>query len=57
MSRTTLVSGLTDMTPPLIFEQLADAAEGTAALQVSDYEGAHDLRRAVLRGQKEGVTA
>ena len=57
MSRTTLVSGLTDMTPPLIFEQLADAAEGTAALQLSDYEGAHDLRRAVLRGQEEGVTA
>ena len=45
------------MTAALIFEQPADAAEGTAALQLSDYEGAHDLRRAVLRGQEEGVTA
>ena len=57
MSRTTSVSGLTDMTTPLIFEQLADAAEGTAALQLSDYRVAHDLRRAVLKGQEEGVTA
>ena len=45
------------MTAALIFEQPEDAAEGTAALQLSDYEGAHDLRRAVLRGQEEGVTA
>ena len=57
MSRTTLVSGLTDMTTPLIFEQLADAAEGNAALKLSDYEEAYDLRRAVLKGQEEGVTA
>ncbi|GIR69488.1 MAG: hypothetical protein CM15mP74_07390 [Halieaceae bacterium] len=60
MSRTTSVSGLTDMTAPLIFEQLiqrVDAAEGTAALQLPDYEVAHDLRRAVLKGQEEGVTA
>ena len=45
------------MTTPLIFEQLADAAEGNAALQLSDYEEAYDLRRAVLKGQEEGVTA
>ena len=45
------------MTTPLIFEQLVDAAEGTAALQLSDYEVAHDLRRAALKGQEEGVTA
>ena len=57
MSRTTSVSGLTDMTAALIFEQPADAAEGTAALQLPDYEVAHDLRRAFLKGQEEGVTA
>ena len=57
MSRTTSVSGLTDMTTLLIFVQLADAAEGTAALQLSDYKVARDLRRAVLKGQEEGVTA
>ena len=45
------------MTTPLICEQLADAAEGIAGLQLSDYEVAHDLRRAVLKGQEEGVTA
>ena len=43
------------MTTPLIFVQLADA--GTAALQLFDYEVAHDLRLAVLEGQEEGVTA
>lgn len=45
------------MTAALIFEQLADAAAGTAALQLPDYEVAQDLRRAVLKGQEEGVTA
>ena len=45
------------MTAPLIFEQPADAAEGTAALQLPDYEVAQDLCRAVLKGQEEGVTA
>ena len=35
----------------------ADAAEGTAALQLPDVEVAHDLRHAVLKGQEEGVTA
>ena len=45
------------MTAALIFEQLADTAEGTAALQLGDYEVAHDLRCAVLKGQEAGVTA
>ena len=57
MSRTTSALGQADMTAALIFEQLADAAAGTAALQLPDYEVAHDLRRAVLKGQEEGVTA
>ena len=45
------------MTVALILEQPADAADGTAALQLPDCEVAHDLRRAVLKGQEEGVTA
>ena len=45
------------MTAALIFEQPADADKATAALQLLDYEVAHDLRRAVLKGQEEGVTA
>ncbi len=38
------------------WQRHADAAEGTAALQLPDFEVAHDLRRAVLKGQEEGVT-
>ena len=38
------------------WQRHADAAAGTAALQLPDYEVAHDLRRAVLKGQEEGVT-
>ena len=45
------------MTAALIFEQPADAAEGTAALQLPDHQVAHDLRRAVLKGQEEEVAA
>ena len=45
------------MTAALIFEQPADATEGTAALQLTEYEVAQHLRRAVLKGQEEGVTA
>ncbi len=45
------------MTAALIFEQPADAAEGNAALRLPDCEVAHDLRRAYLKGQEEGVTA
>ena len=45
------------MTAALIFEQPADAAEGTAALQLPDYEVEQDLRRTVFKGQEEGVTA
>ena len=39
------------------WQRHADAAAGTAALQLPDYEVAHDLRRAVLKGQEGGVTA
>ena len=45
------------MTAALIFEQPADAAEGTAALQLPDFEVAHNLCHAVLKEQEEGVTA
>ena len=45
------------MTAALMFEQPADAAEGTAALQLPDYKVAQVLRSAVLKRQEEGVTA
>jgi len=45
------------MTAALIFEQPADATEGTAALQLPDCKVAQHLRSAVLKGQEEGVTA
>ena len=34
-----------------------DAVEGTAALQLPDFEVAHNLCHAVLKEQEEGVTA
>ena len=41
----------------VFWQRYADAAESTAALQLPDFEVAHDLRRAVLKGQEEGLTS
>jgi len=44
------------MTDRELWQLHANAARHTAALQLADFEVAHDLRRAILKGQEEGVS-